>query len=192
MRRKVAGPQLRTAGLRSSCLVNLGAAEGRLSPPEQEARLKIDVLLELAGWLTQDAKAAHIHAARGVAIREFPLPGYGFADYLLYVAGKAVGVTEAKKVGSTLTGVKVQSTKYHQGLPVGCRAGATHSRFPMNRPASRPASLMARSRTALGQRFRLPPPRIPLFWALQFLLPAVCCKWQILLGSLRIRKKRAT
>lgn len=113
-----------------------------MSPPEQEARLKIDVLLKLAGWLAQDAKAAHIHAARGVAIREFPLPGYGFSDYLLFVAGKAVSVIDAKKVGSTLTGFKIQSTKYNQGLPVGCRAGATHSRSPMNRPAPRPASIM--------------------------------------------------
>jgi type I restriction enzyme R subunit len=32
---------------------------------------------------------AHISAGPGVAIREFPLPGHGFADYLLYVDGKA-------------------------------------------------------------------------------------------------------
>ena len=88
-----------------------------MSPSEQEARLKIDLLLESAGWLVQDAKAAHIHAARGVAIREFPLPGHGFADYLLYIDGKAAGVIEAKKVGTTLIGVEVQSTKYTQGLP---------------------------------------------------------------------------
>jgi type I restriction enzyme R subunit len=37
-----------------------------------------------------------------VAIREFPLnPGFGFADYLLYVNGKACGVIEAKKEGAT-------------------------------------------------------------------------------------------
>lgn len=31
--------------------------------------------------------------ARGVAIREFPLlPGHGFADYLLYVKGKACAI----------------------------------------------------------------------------------------------------
>ena len=50
------------------------------------------MLLEAAGWHVCDASAANIHAARGVAIREFPLPGYGFADYLLYVDGKAAGV----------------------------------------------------------------------------------------------------
>ena len=88
--------------------------------PESEARLKIDELLEAAGWQVQDAKAVNIHAARGVAIREFPLAtGHGFADYLLYVDGKAAGVVEAKKVGSTLTGVEIQSDKYTKGLPEG-------------------------------------------------------------------------
>ncbi|MGA9992771.1 MAG: hypothetical protein WBP86_10655, partial [Thiobacillaceae bacterium] len=74
--------------------------------PEQQARSKIDALLAAAGWHVCDAAAANIHAARGVAIREFPLSspsprergegrgegrpeGYGFADYLLYVDGKA-------------------------------------------------------------------------------------------------------
>jgi len=87
--------------------------------PEQQARGNIDVLLEAAGWHVCDASAANIHAARGVAIREFPLPGYGFADYLLYVDGKAAGVIEAKKEGVTLTGVETQSDKYTKGLPPG-------------------------------------------------------------------------
>ncbi|OYZ03822.1 MAG: type III restriction endonuclease subunit R, partial [Hydrogenophilales bacterium 16-64-46] len=87
--------------------------------PERQARGKIDVLLEAAGWHVCDAAAANIHAARGVAIREFPLPGYGFADYLLYVDGKAAGVIEAKKEGVTLTGVETQSDKYTKGLPAG-------------------------------------------------------------------------
>ncbi|MBU1263797.1 MAG: DEAD/DEAH box helicase family protein [Gammaproteobacteria bacterium] len=87
--------------------------------PERQVRGKIDVLLEAAGWHVCDAAAANIHAARGVAIREFPLPGYGFADYLLYVDGKAAGVIEAKKEGVTLTGVETQSDKYTKGLPAG-------------------------------------------------------------------------
>lgn len=77
------------------------------------------MLLEAAGWHVCDAFAANIHAACGVAIREFPLPGYGFADYLLYVDGKAAGVIEAKKEGVTLTGVETQSDKYTKGLPAG-------------------------------------------------------------------------
>jgi len=65
----------------------------------------------------------NIAAARGVAIREFPLAtGHGFADYLLYVDGEAVGVVEAKKRGTTLTGVEVQSQKYATGLPAGLPA----------------------------------------------------------------------
>ena len=87
--------------------------------PEQEARKAIDRLLEQAGWVVCDANAANIHASRGVAIREFPLPGHGFADYLLYIDGKAAGVIEAKKEGATLTGVETQSAKYTQGLPKG-------------------------------------------------------------------------
>ncbi|OZB50343.1 MAG: type I restriction endonuclease subunit R, partial [Thiomonas sp. 14-66-4] len=90
-----------------------------MATPEQSARSKIDALLAAAGWAVQDAAAANIHAARGVAIREFPLPGYGFADYLLYVDGRAAGVIEAKKEGVTLTGVETQSDKYTKGLPAG-------------------------------------------------------------------------
>ena len=86
--------------------------------PEQKARVSIDVLLVAAGWHVCSMLDANIHAARGVALREFPLnPGYGFADYLLYIDGKAAGVIEAKKEGATLTGVEVQSARYAQGLP---------------------------------------------------------------------------
>lgn len=71
-----------------------------------------------AGWHVCDMNDANIHAARGVAIREFPLnAGFGFADYLLYLDAKAAGVIEAKKEGATLTGVEVQSARYAQGLP---------------------------------------------------------------------------
>jgi type I restriction enzyme R subunit len=85
---------------------------------EQQARVTIDQLLAAAGWAVQDFKAADIHAARGVAIREFVLDaGQGFADYLLYVDGKAAGVIEAKKQGATLTGVEIQSARYAKGLP---------------------------------------------------------------------------
>src|SRR5574340_603346 len=87
-------------------------------PSESEARSNIDCLLEAAGWRVSDVSKANIHAARGVAIREFPLKsGHGFADYLLYVDGKAAGVIEAKKEGVTLTGVETQAAKYTQGLP---------------------------------------------------------------------------
>ncbi len=62
-------------------------------PAEQEARKEIDKLLTLAGWRVADMDQANIYADRGVAIREFPLKtGHGFADYLLYIDGKACGV----------------------------------------------------------------------------------------------------
>lgn len=85
---------------------------------EQAARQNIDKLLSLAGWYVCDVAEANIHAARGVAIREFPLKtGHGFADYLLYIDARAAGVIEAKKEGVTLTGVETQSDRYAQGLP---------------------------------------------------------------------------
>ncbi len=86
--------------------------------PEERARQSIDRLLTAAGWAVQDFKVADLHAARGVALREFELnPGHGTSDYLLYVDGRAAGIIEAKKQGATLTGVEVQSGRYAQGLP---------------------------------------------------------------------------
>jgi type I restriction enzyme R subunit len=85
---------------------------------EDEAREHIDRMLDAAGWVVQDLAKANLHARRGVAIREFPLvSGHGHADYLLYVDSAAAGVIEAKKVGTTLTGVEIQSAKYSEGLP---------------------------------------------------------------------------
>ncbi len=90
-----------------------------MSPtPEDKAREQIDKMLVQAGWHVCDFKDANIHAAPGVVIRNYPLSkGYGFADYLFYIDGKAAGVIEAKKVGSTLTGVEIQSDKYKNGFP---------------------------------------------------------------------------
>jgi type I restriction enzyme R subunit len=86
--------------------------------PEAHARRRIDEMLGAAGWVVQDYRAINRHANRGVAVREFPLaPGHGTADYLLFVDGTAVGVLEAKKVGTSLTGVETQSAKYADGVP---------------------------------------------------------------------------
>ena len=77
--------------------------------PEEQARVKLDGLLEQAGWAVQDAAAINLYTATGVAVREFSLkPGHGAADYLLFVNRKAVGVVEAKPEGFILTGVEVQ------------------------------------------------------------------------------------
>lgn len=83
--------------------------------PEQEARVEIDALLEACGWIVQDYTALNLSAGRGIAVREYPL-STGFADYLLYADGKAIGSIEAKPTGHTLTGVEVQSVQYTQGL----------------------------------------------------------------------------
>lgn len=101
--------------------------------PEQKARVSIDALLQQAGWHVCNVSNANIHASTGVAIREFPLNnGFGFADYLLYVNGKACGVIEAKKQGATLTGVELQSGRYAQGLPAALPAAlpAWHRPLP--------------------------------------------------------------
>ena len=84
--------------------------------PEEKARRQIDRLLEAAGWKVQDYQELHLSASLGVAVREFPLSD-GFADYLLFVGGKAVGVVEAKPSGTTLSGVAEQTTKYLISVP---------------------------------------------------------------------------
>jgi hypothetical protein len=67
------------------------------SGPELKARAQIDAALGAAGWIVQDREAMNLAAGRGVAVREFKLTsGHGFADYLLFVGGKAVGVLEGK------------------------------------------------------------------------------------------------
>ena len=86
--------------------------------PEAEARERIDRALVTSGWIVQNTEDANLRAGPGVAIREFSLKtGHGRADYLLYVDARAVGVVEAKPLGTTLTGVEVQSEKYGTGLP---------------------------------------------------------------------------
>jgi len=88
--------------------------------PEQEARQHIDAALEATGWVLQDRGEMNLSAAQGVAVREFKMAdGHGFADYMLFVDGKAVGVLEAKPAGYPLTSVELQADKYATGLPAG-------------------------------------------------------------------------
>ena len=89
--------------------------------PEEEARQKIDTLLEQAGWVVQDRRRLNLGANPGVAVREFSMSS-GAADYLLFVNRQAVGTIEAKQVGQTLTGVEEQSAKYRSGVPDGLPA----------------------------------------------------------------------
>src|SRR5712672_1201898 len=86
--------------------------------PEQQARQTIDATLSAAGWLIQSRDEVNLHAARGIAVREFKLErGHGFADYLLFVDAKAVGVLEAKKAGEPLRAHERQAERYSEGLP---------------------------------------------------------------------------
>ena len=68
--------------------------------PEQKARQEIDDLLTAAGWAVQPRDRVNLSAARGVAVAEFPLET-GFADYLLFVDKRPIGVIEAKAAGTT-------------------------------------------------------------------------------------------
>ena len=78
--------------------------------------MEIDSQLAACGWVVQDYKHAAVAAAPGVAVREVPTEA-GPADYVLFVDRQAVGVIEAKKAGTTLTGVEPQTRKYQISSP---------------------------------------------------------------------------
>jgi type I restriction enzyme R subunit len=85
---------------------------------EADTRIQlIDPMLQSAGWIIQNRDQMNLFAGRGIAVREFPL-STGYADYMLFVDRKAVGVVEAKQEGTTLSGVAEQSSGYLVGLPV--------------------------------------------------------------------------
>lgn len=70
-------------------------------------RQTIDKLLSLTGWHACDPSAVNLHAANGVAIREFRLKTrYGYANDLLYIDSEAAGMIEPERQEGTLTGVK--------------------------------------------------------------------------------------
>ena len=101
--------------LQTDFIPDSAAAIMPLSESETRRQL-IDPQLTSAGWIIQDRSQMNLFAGRGIAVREFPLDT-GFADYLLFVDRKAVGVVEAKAQGSTLSGVAEQSGAYITGLP---------------------------------------------------------------------------
>jgi type I restriction enzyme R subunit len=90
--------------------------------PEEAARRRIDAALDQAGWRVQHFRDMNLSSAKAIAVEYFPLaPGHGEADYLLFLDGRAVGVVEAKKEGTTLSGVEFQAEKYATGLPAALR-----------------------------------------------------------------------
>ena len=86
----------------------------------QESREKqiIEKLLDDAGWSVRTQSHYDLVLSSGVAVRSFPLArGYGVADYLLCVDGKASGIIEVKACGARLTGLEAGAEKYQRGLP---------------------------------------------------------------------------
>jgi len=84
--------------------------------PEQKARQRIDTMLGRAGWVVQDYRSVNLYAGLGVAVRELVTEA-GPADYVLFVNRQAVGIIEAKKQGTTLSGVEPQTLKYQANVP---------------------------------------------------------------------------
>lgn len=80
--------------------------------PEERARRLIDARLTAAGWIVRDRRHLNLDAAPGVALFcETDVDG-GFADYMLSVDGKAIGVLESKAAGTSLVSVSEESELY--------------------------------------------------------------------------------
>jgi type I restriction enzyme R subunit len=102
-------------------------------PAEAQARVLIDAQLTRAGWHVCNRNELDLFNHQGVAVREMPMaPGHGRADYFLFVDRRAVGVIEAKPVGTPLAGVQWQSAMYATGLPDGFKqtAAVVEDRLP--------------------------------------------------------------
>lgn len=84
--------------------------------PEEKARQKIDQLLEASGWVVQDSQQLDLSASLGVAVRDLSLKT-GPADYVLFIEGRPIAVIEAKRAGTTLSGVAEQSAGYLASIP---------------------------------------------------------------------------
>ena len=86
--------------------------------PEEKARVKIDKMLEDAGWqvVSRDEYTPSLTAA---AIKEGLLKNNLEADYFLFINGKAVGVLEAKRAEVDVDSdvVKQQAEKYVNNVP---------------------------------------------------------------------------
>jgi type I site-specific restriction endonuclease len=90
----------------------------------------------------------------GIAIREFPMkPGFGEADYLLYVDGQALGVVEAKKEGSTLTGFEGQTAKYSEGFLILYLPPSVRFHSAIKAPGSKLASQISSNPTQPAAMF---------------------------------------
>lgn len=84
--------------------------------PVEKACQQIDQMLEAAGSNIRDYRDINLVTSFGVAGREY-LVGADFADYLLFVDRKAIGVGEAKHEGVTLSRVSEQTRAYLTSMP---------------------------------------------------------------------------
>jgi type I restriction enzyme R subunit len=107
----------------------MAAADDSYIAPEQKARRRIDAMLAAAGWLVQDYKSVNLYASTGVAVREL-VTNAGPADYVLFVDRQAVGVIEAKRRGTTLSGVEWQTVKYQANVPEALPSFLIDGRLP--------------------------------------------------------------
>ncbi|RCW43324.1 type I restriction enzyme R subunit [Halopolyspora algeriensis] len=112
--REDAGPEKVTAGQRHAFIERARQA-GRPPLTEAQVRERLDEALRLAGWAVQDVNEQNLFAAQGVAVREVRTRA-GYADYLLYVDRKLVGVIEAKREGEDLSAAQQQASGYATGL----------------------------------------------------------------------------
>jgi type I restriction enzyme R subunit len=79
--------------------------------PEQQARILIDKNLQHSGWIVQTCHDFKPSSGNGIAVTGYPTES-GFADYILFIERKPIGVIEAKKAGETLSGVHEQTVRY--------------------------------------------------------------------------------
>ena len=128
--------------------------------PEQLARDTIDKQLTACGWAIQYKSNINLSAGIGVAIREYQTD-VGPADYVLFVAGKPVGIIEAKRAeeGVHLTmheeqteGYRTAKLKYLNNQPLffGYESTGDVTRFTDYRdkkPRSRPVYTFHRPET---------------------------------------------
>ena len=70
-------------------------------------------MLSQAGWVVQNNNQINFNASLGIAVREYQTDA-GFADYVLFIENKPVGVVEAKPEdwGQKITTVEEQSGRY--------------------------------------------------------------------------------
>ena len=100
-------------GIASTRLKDYDMTTDKNQNPEQIARDKIDLMLIEAGWIVQSKNEVDLGAGRGIALREYQADTK-FADYVLFVDKKPVGIIETKKEEEVhkLTVAEDQASEY--------------------------------------------------------------------------------